>query len=266
MKSIIMNLFPGGKPRAATFSYDDGVHQDKPLAELFNKYGLKATFHLNGGTLGGGNRISKDEIDIYDGHEVSCHSLTHPTLTNVNLESAVYQIIEDRKILESLTGQPVVGMSYPNGAYDSRVIAILKTCGIVYCRTVVSTGAYSLPDDFLAWHPTCHHHDERVFELIDKVTFRDRLNVLYIWGHAYEFDRNEHYNNWGHIEEICKRVSEIEDCWFATNIEIYRYATALKQLVFTVDGTVAMNPTALDLWIAVDGQPVKIPSGQTVTL
>ena len=30
-----------------TFSYDDAVTQDIRLIELFNKYGMKATFNLN---------------------------------------------------------------------------------------------------------------------------------------------------------------------------------------------------------------------------
>ena len=36
-----------GKMKAVTFSYDDGVTQDKRLISLFNKYGLKCTFNLN---------------------------------------------------------------------------------------------------------------------------------------------------------------------------------------------------------------------------
>ena len=38
-----------GKKRAVTFSYDDGVEQDRHLVELFNTYGMKATFNLNSG-------------------------------------------------------------------------------------------------------------------------------------------------------------------------------------------------------------------------
>ncbi len=34
-----------------TFSYDDGVTQDIRLIELFNKYGMKATFNINSGLL-----------------------------------------------------------------------------------------------------------------------------------------------------------------------------------------------------------------------
>ena len=42
----------GGKMKAITFSYDDGVTQDQRLISLFNKYGLKGTFNLNSGLLG----------------------------------------------------------------------------------------------------------------------------------------------------------------------------------------------------------------------
>ena len=38
-----------GKKKAVTFSYDDGVEQDRRLIALFNKYGMKATFNQNSG-------------------------------------------------------------------------------------------------------------------------------------------------------------------------------------------------------------------------
>ena len=41
-----------GKMKAVTFSYDDGVTQDRRLIELLDKYGLKATFNLNSQLLG----------------------------------------------------------------------------------------------------------------------------------------------------------------------------------------------------------------------
>ena len=39
-------VFPGGKRRIVTFSYDDGSKNDVRLIELFNKYGGKATLQL----------------------------------------------------------------------------------------------------------------------------------------------------------------------------------------------------------------------------
>ena len=45
---IQFHCYPGGKKRVVTFSYDDGFSGDVRLAELFNRYGVKATFHING--------------------------------------------------------------------------------------------------------------------------------------------------------------------------------------------------------------------------
>lgn len=40
------------KKKRLTFSYDDGVTQDKRLVKIFNRYGLKATFNINSELLG----------------------------------------------------------------------------------------------------------------------------------------------------------------------------------------------------------------------
>ena len=40
-----------GKNKAVTFSYDDGIEQDKRLVDIFNTYGLKCTFNLNSGIM-----------------------------------------------------------------------------------------------------------------------------------------------------------------------------------------------------------------------
>ena len=45
---IQFHIYPGGKKRVVTFSYDDGHKNDEKLIDLFNCYGIKATFHLNG--------------------------------------------------------------------------------------------------------------------------------------------------------------------------------------------------------------------------
>ena len=55
-------LYPEGKLKALTMSYDDGVRQDRRLIEIFNRNGLKGTFHLNYATFGHGNRLNADEV------------------------------------------------------------------------------------------------------------------------------------------------------------------------------------------------------------
>ena len=48
---LVFDLYPDGKKRALTFSYDDGSANDRRLVEIFNKFGMKGTFHLNSGHL-----------------------------------------------------------------------------------------------------------------------------------------------------------------------------------------------------------------------
>lgn len=49
-----------GKKKAITFSFDDGGTQDFRLVQIFNKYGLKATFNLNSGLLGGKRELERN--------------------------------------------------------------------------------------------------------------------------------------------------------------------------------------------------------------
>ena len=105
----------GGKKKALTFSYDDGVTQDLRLIRLFDKYGLKATFNLNSELLGksgelffGEKRVSHDKLraedveEIYSNHEVAVHTLTHVNLAEQTDFEVVRQVEEDRKNLEKL--------------------------------------------------------------------------------------------------------------------------------------------------------------------
>ena len=61
--------FPGGKHKALTLSYDDGRLQDRRLVDIFNRNGIKGTFHLNIGLFERGDRILPEEItSLYSGH------------------------------------------------------------------------------------------------------------------------------------------------------------------------------------------------------
>ena len=55
--------FPGGKHKALTMSYDDGRLEDRRLIEIFNRNGIRGTFHLNSGLWeGDARRIQPEEI------------------------------------------------------------------------------------------------------------------------------------------------------------------------------------------------------------
>lgn len=125
--------FPGGKHKALTMSYDDGRTQDRRLIEIFNQNGIKGTFHLNSGLFDRGDRILPEEISsLYAGHEVACHTVTHPTIARCPLPEVAQEVLEDRKFLESVTGTPVRGLSYPNGSVTEEIEKLLPSLGIRY--------------------------------------------------------------------------------------------------------------------------------------
>jgi len=263
---IHFDRFPGGVTKALTLSFDDGREYDRRLVKLFNDYGLRSTFHLNSGFLGQAGYLDASEVrELFQGHEVSAHTVEHPFLDQSPAEQIAAQVIEDRKALEALCGYPVKGMSYPFGTYSDRVADVLRAVGMDYSRTVNSHGTYRMPDDWLRWHPTCHHkqmveHAEKFVALEQRFP---RMALLYVWGHSYEFENDR---NWDLVERFGEIAAGRSDIWYATNAEIYAYCKALDQLRFTVDCRIVHNPSAESVWISVEGDPVEIPAGRTVQL
>lgn len=262
----IYYCFPHGKHKVLTMSYDDGNAADRRLVEIFNKYGIKGTFHLNAGLLDKGDRISAGEVkSLYEGHEVAAHAYTHPTLERCPNEQVVNQIMEDRKVLESLVGYPVRGLSYPNGSHNRRIRNLLPCVGIEYSRVVESTRGFAMPDDLYQWRPTCHHNQD-LMSLAETFVNQSKpahLIMMYVWGHSFEFDRQ---GNWDLIERFCEFVGGRSDIWYATNIEIVDYLDTLKRLKFSAAGDMVYNPSAATAWISVDGSVVEVEGGSLVNL
>ncbi len=258
--------FPGGRFKALTFSYDDGKLQDRRLVSIFNRHGLKGSFHLNGGLLGQAERIPAAEVrELYAGHEVSAHTYTHPTIARCPREQVAREILDDRKALEDLVGYPVRGLSYPNGSCSDDIVRLLPLLGIEYSRLVPTTGGFSMPEDFLRWQGTCHHNQEleRRGEEFLAFSRSQYLYLMYVWGHSYEFDRD---GNWGLIEGFAERMGGKGDVWYATNIEIVDYMNRWKAMRFSSDCSLAHNPSAGSVWVMVGGGVAEVPGGATLRL
>lgn len=227
-----------GKMKAITFSYDDGVTQDKRLIELFNKYGLKATFNINSELLGhpgelvrNGARVShiknkpEDVRHIYAGHEIAAHTLTHPLLPSIGDDKEIIrQVEQDRLNLSELAGYEVVGFAYPCGGqnFDRRVSELIRNnTGIKYARHIISNHSFALQDNLYEFSPTVYHHGEwdKMLELAERFIALDAKepSILYIWGHAYEFDIAD---TWDKFEELLKLVSGKNDIFYGTNREV----------------------------------------------
>ena len=263
----VYTCYPAGKHKALTMSYDDGRTYDRQLVEIFNKYGIKGTFHLNSGFLGDERHIAPEEVKtLYVGHEVSCHTVTHPTIARCPLPEVAQEVLDDRRALEALCGYPVRGLSYPNGSLSKEIEALLPACGIKYSRVVGSSDSFALPENPLRWQATCHHN-HRLMELGEQflgLFKRQYLYLMYVWGHSYEFNDKD---NWDLIEGFCKMMGGKDDIWYCTNIQFIDYMEDAARLQFSADNSFVHNPNAQDIWISVnDHEPIAVPAGETVVL
>ena len=251
--------FPRGRKKALTFSYDDDVVFNERLMEIFDRNGLKGTFNLNFGLFASPEakstrRMTAEQAKLaFSGrnHEVAAHGYTHMPLGQVPKNVATQDVLLDLLAGESLFGRIIRGMAYADGSFNEESGEVLAQCGIDYCRTVRATGDFRLPKDWRYLDPTCHHDDERLFELADRFLEKDPSGdgwMFYVWGHAYEF---EDKNNWERIESFCEKMGNRPEIWYATNIEIHDYVRDYRRLIFSADGTKAYNPTATTLYFAV---------------
>lgn len=218
--------------KAITFSFDDGVTQDKKLVEIFNKYNLKGTFNLNseylGKKVGAAKQLetnaSQEIKSIYFGHEIAAHTLGHTFLPDLEEKEIIREVEQDRLNLSDIVGYEVVGMAYPCSGQnnDDRTAKIIKeNTGIKYARALESNHDFKKQDNLFRFKSTCYHMDwDIMLDLAER--FLDlkpqEESVFYIWGHSYEFDYSP--GNWQRFEEFCKIISGHKDIFYGTNKEV----------------------------------------------
>lgn len=270
--------FPGGRAKALTLSYDDGVIQDERLLDTFTKHGLRATLNISSGCYADKDyddystihrRMTKERAKkLYcgSGFEIAAHSVSHAFLEQLDPLTASYEILNDRASLEKDYGCFVRGFAYPYGRYNGTIKEILRNAGIRYARTVWSTQNFDIPTDWLELRPTCHHDDPKLPELTERFVNEKPWQgpwLFYLWGHSYEFD---FHNNWEVIENFAERVGGREDIWYATNIEVYDYVDAYRRLIFNADMTMVSNPSAQDIWFSWGGREYCVEAGGLLKL
>lgn len=286
MNSYFMR-FPQGKTKAVTFSYDDGCRADLRLAQVINEYGIKCTFNISSNFIAAENcgfYLTKDEIEkelLNTGHEIAVHGACHKAPGMADMTDGICDVLECRRELERAFGGIIRGMAYPNsgilhfenGREYKDVRQYLSYLGIAYARTIgADNDEFYLPDDFYNWKPTAHHDNSNVMKYIEKFVGLDIDSgysaeqwprLFYLCGHSFEFENN---NNWEKLDEICAALTNGDDIWYATNIEICDYIAAYRSLQFNVDRTVVYNPTVCTIWFRADGKNYCVLSGETLKI
>ncbi|WP_307544766.1 polysaccharide deacetylase family protein [Streptomyces sp. V3I8] len=146
-------------------TFDDGYADfaDHALPVL-RRWGFGATVFVLPGRLGGTNDwdplgprrplLTADAVrrlaDLADteGLEIASHGLTHVDLTRADDALLGAETAGSRALLSELTGREVLGLCYPYGTVDRRVVDAVRAAGYRYACAIDPgplTGTFALP-------------------------------------------------------------------------------------------------------------------------
>lgn len=111
-------------------TFDDGPHESRTLKILndLDKYNVKATFFVVGNMAKGREWLVREEIAR--GHDVGCHSMTHPLMTKLNEIKWKWEIDECIREVEKITGKKIELFRFPYGESTIKMEEYIKSKGI----------------------------------------------------------------------------------------------------------------------------------------
>jgi peptidoglycan/xylan/chitin deacetylase (PgdA/CDA1 family) len=241
-KNTFINwTYPDGKYKALIMSYDDGLDDDIALAQLFDRYGIIGTFHLNSGLLdtraiwneGKPNEIlqtylSKDTlVHVFKNHEIAVHGTYHKALAGLSDKEILEEINVDIENLTILSDRKISSMAYAFGSTNDHVAEVIGTTPLTNARTVKSSYNFDLPKDYYLWNPTCH--DSEALEYLEAYISLDSpsLSLFYVWGHSWELRDTLRNQN---ILKFCNKIGDRDDIWYTGAGNFADYHASLKAL------------------------------------
>ena len=230
--------FLNGKTKVFNVTYDDGVLQDVRFVALLNRYGLKGTFNLNSGLMESEfewthesgrviKRLSKEKaVPLYQGHEIACHTLTHPYMHDLSEQEILHELQADKANLEKLFGREVKGFAVPFDYYSERIENCVRQCGFSYARISQESRSFAPQTDYFNWKATVFHTDPELEQLTRQFIESDEeLAIFQIVGHSYDLDVEE---LWDRIENIFRMIAAHKEILPMTTIEIVELLRSLS--------------------------------------
>lgn len=241
--------FPQWKQKAVSFSYDDATIHDRRLVEILNQHNLRGTFNISPGKLRNDDFVRPSELpSLYKDHEIASHGYAHLHLNDLSPTDLHNELFDGRAALEDILGCPIPGFASPYGDHGPKAVAAMREIGFAYARPASTSHKTYIPNDPFFWESTTHHNDNllpQIQSFLKNSVWGGALIFLNIFGHSYEFARN---NNWNLIEEAASLLGNNDALWSATNLEVLQYVRAFRDVTISLDGTVVRNNSSIPLY------------------
>ena len=195
------------------FSIDDGTIYDEKVIAILNRHGIKGTFNLNSGL---DDFVWYDEgrpvcrlplprcVELYMGHEVASHSLTHPHMTMLDDDRIGYEAGVDKENLERIFGYPITTFAFPFEDFDERSIHRVAIIGFTAIRVSEIDASFRFPKD--PYHIKITSLDLRDAGEKYPAFLEDTEAELFTFvSHGYDFEFGQTY---GFLDSFCAMVKE----------------------------------------------------------
>jgi peptidoglycan/xylan/chitin deacetylase (PgdA/CDA1 family) len=119
-------------------TFDDGCASDLTVGlPLLRELGFGATFYITLGFLGRSGYLLHNQVrELVDGgFDVGCHSMTHAYLSDLDEPGLRREIVDAKKQLEEIIGQPVYHFSCPGGRWSRRAAEMARQAGYLSIAT-----------------------------------------------------------------------------------------------------------------------------------
>jgi peptidoglycan/xylan/chitin deacetylase (PgdA/CDA1 family) len=124
-----------------SLTFDNGAVSQYTLGyqQALQPQGVKATFYINTGVIGGANHLSWSQLSALQsaGEEIGGKTVDGTNLTTLTTSQQTAEICNDRQALLSHGLKPA-GFAYPAGAFNATIESEVQNCGYNNARTAGS--------------------------------------------------------------------------------------------------------------------------------
>ena len=101
------------------------------LSELQSENDLNLSYSYN-------NYMNESQIRelIENGNEIGSHTMSHRILTLLEKKEIEYELIESKRLIQTLTGSHQISFCYPHGKFNQSIIHLLKKSNYKFACTV----------------------------------------------------------------------------------------------------------------------------------
>ncbi|MBV9332393.1 MAG: polysaccharide deacetylase family protein [Candidatus Eremiobacteraeota bacterium] len=121
--------------RAVLLTFDDGYSDQFDYAfPILQRYGDRAVFFINTGTIGTPRHLTWPEVETMAkaGMSIECHGVDHVDLGESNVAEQTYQIDRCVSELRAHLNESVLAFAYPSGDFDAETIGVEREAGVLF--------------------------------------------------------------------------------------------------------------------------------------